>query len=587
MQRKRYRNVLLASLLTLTVSGIAQALPVWTVENSEIMKDGELFRIKGGSWFGLEGRHEAPNDADNPNGAPMELYMGNVWWSPSKRTYASTAKDIADIGFNCIRMPVAPQTFDDSDPQGTDYLKNDTSVRIKGAFSALKAVLKAIDDAGMYTMLDIHSCSNYVGWRAGRLDSRPPFTDANRGGGYAYTREDCSCAAEGNPSTVKKERTFPYDKQKWLENLKTLAGLDKELGLKNGTIGIDIFNEPWDYSWEEWKTMIEEAYQAIHSVNPNILVFAQGIGGKNGVTDGNADDAEDTPYGDVNVNWGENLYEAGDNPPDVPVSKLVYSPHCYGPSVCTQDFFADWEKQPECKGLVEDAFGDAKCQIVFDDAKKEFMYAAWDEHFGYLRGMGYALAPGEYGGNMDWPAKAEKRHQDRYSYLTNKKSDEEWQNIFVDYMIDRGIVNSFYWSINPESADTYGVFATPYDPINNTGGWGTWNGTDKRKVDLLKRLWAAPVKTVGVTVPYKTVSNSKNAFNCRVTSNGLVSYTLPTTGNVTAKLYNIDGRLHGEIMNKNQNAGSHSFNFTAPSGSYVLVLKAGNYSSKQVVSIAK
>jgi len=581
MQRKRYRNVLLASLLTLAISGVSQAVPVWTVENADIMKDGQLFRIQGGSWFGLEGRHEAPNDADNPSGAPMELYIGNVFWNSSSRTYESDAKEMAQLGFNCIRMPVSPQTFDDKNEQGTGkVLKNTESVRIEGPWTALKTVMKAIDDAGMYVMLDIHSCSNYVGWRAGRLDARPPWADKDRTP-YEYKREECSCAADGNPSGVTNIQA--YDKQKWLENLKTLAGLDKELGLKNGTIGIDIFNEPWDYSWADWKTLIEEAYQAINSVNPNILIFAQGIGGSNGNQDGTPDDAEDTPFGEINVNWGENLFEAGDTPPDVPKEKLVYSPHCYGPSVCTQDFFADWDAQPECKGLVEDAFGDAKCQIKFN---KEIMYKAWDEHYGYLRNKGYAIAIGEYGGNMDWPAKAEERHQTRYSYLTNKKSDEEWQNIFVDYLIERGILNSFYWSINPESADTYGVFSTSYDPQSNTGGWGSWTGTDKRKVDLLKRLWAAKdIPATPVITPLK--ANVKNNFQCRVTSTGLVSYTLPAAGNVTAKLFNVDGRLHGELMNKNQNAGSHSFNFTAPSGSYILVLKAGDHASKQMVTIAK
>ncbi len=587
MQRKRYRNVLLASLLTLAVSGVSQALPVWSVENSEITRDGEKFRVKGGSWFGLEGRHEAANDKDNPSGAPMELYIGNVFWNPSTRTYDSDAAEMAKLGFNCIRMPVSPQTFDDNNEQGKGkVLKNTESVRIEGAYTALKTALKAIDKAGMYVLLDIHSCSNYLGWRAGRLDARPPFSDKDREN-YTFLREDCSCAADGNPSTVT--RIQAYDKQKWLADLKKLAGLDKELGLTNGTIGIDIFNEPWDYSWEDWKTLIEEAYQAINSVNPNILVFAQGIGGSNGNQDGTPDTKEDTPYGDINVNWGENLYEAGDNPPNVPKSKLVYSPHCYGPAVCTQDFFADWDAQPECKGLVEDKFGDAKCQIKYN---KELMYKAWDEHYGYLRGLGYAIAVGEFGGNMDWPRKAEARHQKRYKYLiegsnSSRNVDEEWQNIFVDYLIDRGMTNGFYWSINPESADTYGVFATPYDPDQNTGGWGTWNGTDKRKVALLERLWAAPFKEVSTPVVTPLKISTKSSFNCRVTNAGLVSFTLPTAGNVTAKLYNVDGRLHGEIMNQHKNAGSHSFNFTAPSGSYVLVLKAGNYSSKQVVSIAK
>ncbi len=43
-------------------------------------------------------------------------------------------------------------------------------------------------------------------------------------------------------------------------------------------IGIDIFNEPHDYTWADWKSLTEQAYAAINEVNPNILLFVQGIG---------------------------------------------------------------------------------------------------------------------------------------------------------------------------------------------------------------------------------------------------------------------------------------------------------------------
>jgi hypothetical protein len=589
MQRKRYRNVLLASVLTLAFSGIAQALPVWTVDTikGSIMKDGEVFRVKGGSWFGLEGRHEAPDDKDNPSGAPMELYIGNVFWNASSRTYESDAKEFKQIGLNCVRMPVVPQTFNDADSQGIGkVLKNTESVRIQGSYTALKKTLKALDDAGLYVLLDLHSCSNYVGWRKGRLDARPPWADANRTP-YDYKREDCSCSSTGNPTTVK--RVQAYDKTKWLANLKQLAGLDKELGLKNGTIGIDIYNEPWDYSWEEWTTLIDEAYQAISSVNPNILIFAQGVGATNGNQDGSPETVNKTPHGDWNANWGENCFEADIKPPKMPKTKLVFSPHAYGPSVCTQPQFADTVAQPQCAGLVEDAFGDAKCQIVINP---ELLAKGWNEHFGKLRAKGFAICVGEFGGNMDWPAKSDQRHVTRYSYLTNKTSDKQWQEAFVNYLVKMGLTNTFYWSINPESADTYGLFKSSYDPQSNKSGWGSWTGVDDVKLTMLKKLWDAPeIPPVPVeetaVVPFRSVSKKSTTFNCRATNAGFVSYTLPEAGNVTASLYNVDGRLHGEVMNQNQSAGSHSFNFTAPSGSYILVLKAGEHSSKQMVTIAK
>jgi len=566
----------------------AQAANEWAVDSKgTITLNGSPYRIKGGSWFGLEGRAEQSTDDKNPRGAPMEMYIGNVFWNKSERTLAKDAAEIKSLGFNCIRMPVAPQTLNDDDPQGKDpNLKNTEDVRIQGAFTALKAVVKACSDAGLYVLLDMHSCSNYVGWRAGRIDARPPWVDGKREE-YDFAREDCSCASTGNPSGVT--RIQEYNVTKWLADLKTLAGLGKELGVDN-IMGIDIFNEPWDYSWSDWRSLIDQAYTAISSVNPNILIFAQGIGGSNGNQDGTPETKQDTPHGDPNTNpnWGENLFGVRDNPPTMPKSKLVFSPHCYGPAVCTQPMFADLVAQPECAGLVEDAFGNAKCQIKIDPAKLE---VGWHEHFGYLRAMGYAICIGEFGGNMEWPNKSEARHQKRYSYLTDKTSDEKWQNAFVNYLIKEGVYNSFYWSINPESSDTYGIFTSPYDPMSNKTGWGTWLTVDQRKMSLLTKLWNA-TETENPGMPIRPVEQStlSTTFSCHVSSSGLITYSLPKAGFVSLKLYNVSGRLQSEIVGQQQVAGSYSINrqqFAAAPGSYVVALTAGDQVYRQMVCLTK
>jgi endoglucanase len=520
-QSKQKKVFFIAAMMILVICTAVSAANVFAVDSSgNITLNGSVFRVKGGSWFGLEGRYEIASDENNPRGAPMEMYMGNVYWAPSNRTYASDAAEFKNLGFNTIRLPLVPQTLDDNDPQGRDpFLKNTASVRIQGAFTALKTVIKACSDAGLYVLLDIHSCSNYVGWRKGRIDARPPWTDASWND-YDYDRDECSCAATNNLSTVT--RIQAYDTTKWLANLKTLAGLSGNI------IGIDIFNEPWDYSWVEWKSLIDQAYSAVSSVNPNILIFAQGIGGSNGHQDGTPNTTTDSPHGNpdtTNPNWGENLYEAGANPPTMPKSKLVFSPHVYGPSVCTQPMFADWNAQPECKNLQEDAFGDAKCQIVINQAKLE---VGWQEHFGYLKAMGYAVCIGEFGGNMDWPNMGEPRMQNRYSYLTDKTTDLQWQNAFVNYLIKMGITDAIYWSINPESIDTYGIYKTSYDPITNTGGWGTWSGTDSRKLSLLAKLGTDPttaptaVPASGPTAIPTTVPTPQPYLKGDVNGNGTV-----------------------------------------------------------------
>lgn len=64
--------------------------------------------------------------------------------------------------------------------------------------------------------------------------------------------------------------------------------------------------------------------------------------------------------------------------------------------------------------------------------------------------------------------------------------DGQWQNAFVDYAISKSI-NACYWSINPESAETGGLYGTTYVAGSSESGWGTWTTIDSRKMDLLKR----------------------------------------------------------------------------------------------------
>jgi endoglucanase len=474
--------------ITVTRSVVNNGNAVFRVTpQGRITKNGTHFPVRCGSWFGLEGRHEPPDDPTNPSGAPMEQYIGNTFWANggagTGRTIAQTMSEIAGMGINVIRLPLVPQTLDPNDPQGRDpNLKNHPSVRIANSRLALETMIRAADAANIEVMLDVHSCSNYIGWRAGRLDARPPWVDATRDN-YEFTRENYSCAASGNPSTVTT--THPYNTTMWLDNLRTLAGLSASLGVDN-IIGIDIFNEPHDYTWAEWKSLTEQAYSAINAVNPNILLFVQGIGTVAGTQDGSPTTTTQVPHGAAasNPNWGENLFEAGTTPINMPRDRLVYSPHTYGPSVFVQKMFMD-PAQANCTGLEGDAAGDANCNIVINPT---LLRQGWEEHFGYLKQQGHAIVVGEFGGNMDWPrGQASIRDRDRWSHITTNV-DQQWQEAFVDYMVEKDI-EGCYWSINPESGDTAGWYGHAYDPISNEAGWGQWLPFDQRKTNLLNELW--------------------------------------------------------------------------------------------------
>ena len=238
----------------------------------------------------------------NPSGAPMELYVGNTFWAASGRTIQQTMTEITGMGMNVIRLPIAPQTLNPNDPQGrAPNLKNHPSVVSNNAREAMEDFIKLADKNDIQIILDIHSCSNYLGWRAGRLDARPPFVDVDRER-YDFLREDYSCAATNNPSSVKHIQA--YNKQKWLDDLRELAGLSESLGVSN-ILGIDIFNEPWDYS-EPMEKLSEDAYKAINEVNPNVLVFVEGIDSY-GNQDGSPNTVGDSLHGDESStpNWGE------------------------------------------------------------------------------------------------------------------------------------------------------------------------------------------------------------------------------------------------------------------------------------------
>jgi len=115
------------------------------------------------------------------------------------------------------------------------------------------------------------------------------------------------------------------------------------------------------------------------------------------------------------------------------------------------------------------------------------MEPGWEEHFGYLRDMGYAIVVGEWGGNRFWPTGggARQSEADAWGHVDgageSNNIDFQWQKIFAGYMNDHDI-ESCYWGINPESSDTGGIY-------NHGSNWGVWEGIDNVKLNMLKNHW--------------------------------------------------------------------------------------------------
>ncbi|HEY7771845.1 MAG TPA: cellulase family glycosylhydrolase [Marinagarivorans sp.] len=468
---------------------------IFRVKDGVVMKNGQPLDVRCGNWFGLEGQHE-PQDAEHPGAAPLELYIGNMWWKETGRNMSLTMQEIKRMGINTVRLPITPQTLDPNYEEGRGYaqqggyLKNDpANYPYDNAYEAMLAFLDEANSQDVNVMLDIHSCSNYVGWRAGRLDAHPPYADADRPG-YDFQREDRSCASGNEPGITYQT----YGKTRWLEDIRTLATLARDY---RNVIGIDIFNEPWDYTWDEWATLSEDAYDAMKDVNEDILIFVQGIAGGNRTN-------EVEPHGSLesNPNWGENFYGFHERPLNIPQDRLVISPHTYGPAVYQQMQFMDIENQPECEGLHGEEAAEQQCMMVMD---KDRLEPGWEEHFGFLRDMGYALVVGEWGGNRGWPEIGTRdAEREMWGYLNTPSTTEEnidfqWQKAFASYMNDKGI-QACYWGINPESSDTGGLYTHLAD--TDDAGWGTWTGLDMMKINMLRTdLWGLPATTANEIAP--------------------------------------------------------------------------------------
>ncbi|WP_437338638.1 glycoside hydrolase family 5 protein [Sorangium sp. So ce394] len=452
-------------------------------ENGRVMIDGVDTQVRGGNWFGLEGQ----DDLERPGA--MELFIGSMSWVTTTRTIADTMKELtsSDLKFNTIRLPIAPQTLDAAHPDG-DYTKtpklknnNPTAYPYANAYAALEDFLKQADANGLYVILGLHSCSNHIGWRKGKLDDAPPWVDSSREN-YDYKKDNYTCASGEDA----------YNKEKWLANIRTMAALPKKLGIDN-ILGIDCFNEPWKYSWAEWADLAKECYDAIKSQNDDIIAVVQGVSGSHQTPGGSGLDLTPEPHGDENLNpnWGENFYGQHTYPIQIPRNRLCFSPHTYGPAVFVQKQHVD-QSQAGCAGLEDEAAAAAKCGLDIERSNPDAvarLEKQWDEHFGFLHDEKFCVITGEYGGVKDWPKnEMEPALAQMWAHLpAGKRYDWEWQNMYTDYLIKKKMTDFTYWSINPESGDTGGIYGHKYTDADKTG-WGTWTGLDTEKVQMLARL---------------------------------------------------------------------------------------------------
>ena len=336
----------------------------WT-GHGQVHFGGQQVRLYGLNWFGLET-------------TTLALFGPNE----TGRGVADFIAQVKALGFTALRIPLAPQSINPGHASARWAVRGELDT----GRAHLDELLQVAAETRMRLVLDIHTCSAAVGYRAGAPD------DSLCGG---YTIDD------------------------WISDLETLADLADSYA--PWVAGIDLFNEPHKLDWDSWRELAERGGEAVLRRNPRIVVFVAGVANVGYV-------------GSDAVFWGENLTLAGVEPVRLPASRVVYSPHVYGPSVSPQRYFEHSSFPRNMPGI-------------------------WDLHFGFLysESSGPVVIPGEFGGRYEGP-------------------DKIWQDAFVDYLIERQAPGFFYWALNPNSGDTGGLLQSD------------WRSVHEGKLTLLQRL---------------------------------------------------------------------------------------------------
>ena len=316
--------------------------------------EGRVFTFYGLAWWGLESTDFAPK---------------GLW----TRNWREMLDIIAALGYNTIRVPFSNDALVLGQPLGSTVdLDLNPDLRGLTCLEFLDLLVAGARERGLRVVLDRHRPS--------------PF----------------------GQTPLWHTRDVP--ESRWIADWRMLA--ERYLG-DDTVVAVDLHNEPYGAAtWgdgnasTDWPLAVERAANAIHEVNPYLLVFVEGI----------------EFYGEDRYWWGGQLLGVRDRPVRLRVpNRVVYTPHVYGPSVWKQGWFADGrypENMPE----------------------------VWDRHWGYIHNEGIGpVVIGEFG--------AQTRGADR-------DRNERWLAKLMEYASERGI-GYIYWSLNP-SDDTGSVLGEDF-----------------------------------------------------------------------------------------------------------------------------
>jgi endoglucanase len=385
-------SLLILALVFLPIQPLlhAQGAGYWHTNGSQIVDaNGDIVRIAGINWYGFETTDEVAHGL-------------------ASQDYHEILNTIKAEGYNTIRLPFSNQMAE-SPIIPSDIATSNATGAINTDLAGLNSlqimdkIITAAGADGLKVILDNH---------------RSEAGNSNEWNGLWYTSA--------------------YPESNWIADWQTLVTRYSSFKDGNGNpivIGVDVRNEPYTMvggspsgsCWtgdtttggcpttnttNNWPAAATRAATAILAINPNLLIFVEGVDCYSGSCD-----------------WqGGNLSGAGQYPVTLPVAnRLVYSAHDYGPDLYGQPWF---------NGSTTSAS----------------LQAVWTKNWAYLSLDGTApVWVGEFG-------------------TTNVSTDIEnsaagsqgqWFSSLVGFLENQPGINWTYWALNGE--DSFALLDSDYD----------------------------------------------------------------------------------------------------------------------------
>ena len=355
----------------------------WHTSGNQILdSNGNPVKIAGINWYGFETTDEVAHG----------LY---------DQDYHTIINDIASLGYNTIRIPFSNQMVEDPVvPSAISYYNSsgpiNTDLEGLNSLQVLQKIVAYAGQEGLKVILDDH-------------------------------RSEAGNSAEANGLWY----TSTYTNQDWINDWVTLATM---FANDPTVIGFDLRNEPHTPAGDAYdqgatwgtgdpSTDVRLAYEAagdaILNVDPNALIFCEGIGE---YPDSSSATGYDATW------WGGDLQGVAQYP--VVLSSpghVVYSAHDYGPDEYQQTWFNS-------------------------STTTSSLDAVWNKFWGYIPQDGIApLWVGEFGTGNEAADVSD----------STPGSQGQWFSSLVSY-IQANNLDWTYWALNGE--DSYGLLDNNYDP---------------------------------------------------------------------------------------------------------------------------